>query len=466
MSRVRIQTTVVAATLAVFVVTTAAQTPVVAPKNKYSPADDVKLGREAAQQIEQEVPVMRDDRVNSYLNGIGRRLVESIPAEFRHPEFRYTFTGVNLREINAFALPGGPMYINRGMIEKARNEGEVAGVMAHEISHVALRHGTAQQTKATPYAIGQIGTQILGAILGGKTGAAIGQIGPGLIGTYFLKFSREYERQSDTLGSRIMAAAGYDPRDMANVFKTIQQTSGPGAPEFMSSHPDPGNRYEAINREAQALKVPANPRRVTAEFQTVQSHLRSLSPAPSAEDVARNKDAGRPTTTGTSGTGARPTGNVARPDSRYTTYNEGNLFRVSVPSNWRELGGSSSVTCAPDGAYGDNVFTHGTQIGVSRNENHDLQTATNELLQGLRQSNPRLSAPGSYQRGSIGGRTALRAQLSNVSDATGGQEVIDLYTALLSDGSLFWVIGVAPREEFNIYSPVFRKVVSSIQLTK
>jgi hypothetical protein len=464
MSRVRMKTTVVAATLAVFVVTTAAQTPVVAPKNKYSPADDVKLGREAAQQIEQEVPVMRDDRVNSYLNGIGRRLAESIPAEFRHPEFRYTFTGVNLREINAFALPGGPMYINRGMIEKARNEGEVAGVMAHELSHVALRHGTAQQTKATPYAIGQIGTQILGAILGGKTGAAIGQIGPGLIGTYFLKFSREYERQSDILGSRIMAAAGYDPRDMANVFKTIQQEGGSGAPEFMSSHPDPGNRYEAINREAQALKVPANPRRVTAEFQTVQSHLRSLSPAPSAEEVARNKDAGRPT--GTSGTGARPTGNVARPDSRYTTYNEGNLFRVSVPSNWRELGGSSSVTFAPDGAYGDNVFTHGTQIGVSRNENHDLQTATEELLQGLRQSNPRLSRSSDYQRGSIGGRTALRAQLSNVSDATGGQEVIDLYTALLSDGSLFWVIGVAPREEFSVYSPVFRKVVSSIQLSK
>jgi hypothetical protein len=464
MSRARMKTSLVAATLAVFVVTTAAQTPVVVPKNKYSPADDVKLGQEAAQQIEQEVPVMRDDRVNSYLNGIGRRLVESIPAEFRHPEFRYTFTGVNLREINAFALPGGPMYINRGMIEKARNEGEVAGVMAHELSHVALRHGTAQQTKATPYAIGQIGTQILGAILGGKTGAAIGQIGPGLIGTYFLKFSREYEKQSDILGSRIMAAAGYDPRDMANVFKTIQQESGPGAPQWMSDHPDPGNRYNYINQEAQALRVTSNPRRVTPEFQNAQGYLRSLPPALSAEQVAKNKDAGRPT--GTSGTGARPTGNVAPPDSRYTTYNEGNLFRVSVPSNWREIASNNSVTFAPEGAYGDSIFTHGAQLGVSRNENHDLQTATDELLQGLRQSNPRLSAPGNYQRGTIGGKQALHAALSNVSDATGGQEVVDLYTTLLSDGSLFYVIGVSPRQEFNAYSPVFRKVVSSIQLAK
>ena len=129
-----------------------AQTQVTAPKNKYSPADDVKLGQEAAQQVEKELPVMRDDQVNGYLNAIGRRLAESIPSEFRHSEFRYTFTGVNLKEINAFALPGGPMFIQRGMIEKAHNEGEVAGVMAHELSHVALRHGTAQQTKATPYA--------------------------------------------------------------------------------------------------------------------------------------------------------------------------------------------------------------------------------------------------------------------------------------------------------------------------
>ena len=464
MSRVRMKTSLIAVALSAFVVTTAAQTQVVAPKNKYSPADDVKLGREAAQEVEKEVPLMRDDQVNGYLNAIGARLVESIPSEFRHPEFRYTFTGVNLREINAFALPGGPMYINRGMIEKAHNEGEVAGVMAHEMSHVALRHGTAQQTKATPYAVGQIGTQILGAILGGKAGAAIGQIGPGLIGTYFLKFSREYEKQADILGSRIMAGAGYDPRDMANVFKTIQAEGGSGAPQWMSDHPDPGNRYTYINQEAQALRVTPNPRRVTAEFQGVQAHLRTLSPAPSAEEVARNKNAGIPT--GTSGGGARPTGNVARPDSRYTTYNEGNLFRVSVPSNWRELPSNNNVTFAPEGAYGSGIFTHGAEIGVSRNENHDLQTATNELIQGLRQSNPRLSSPGSYDRGSLGGRQALHTVLSNVSDATGGQEVIDMYTALLSDGSLFYVIGVAPREEFNAYSPVFRRVVGSIQLAK
>ena len=94
----------------------------------------------------------------------------NIPAEFQHPEFRYTFDVVNVSDINAFALPGGPMFINRGMIEAAKNEGEVAGVLAHEISHVALRHGTAQAGKATPYQVGSILGQIAGAIIGGIAG--------------------------------------------------------------------------------------------------------------------------------------------------------------------------------------------------------------------------------------------------------------------------------------------------------
>lgn len=471
MFRARVKSTLIAASLAAFVVTTAAQTPVAMPKkNKYSPADDVKLGQEAAQQVEQELPVMRDERVNGYLRGIGRRLAESIPPEFRQPAFRYTFTGINLKEINAFALPGGPMYINRGMIERARSEGEVAGVMAHELSHVVLRHGTAQQTKSTPFAIGQIAGQIAGAIIGGNKGAIIAQGSQFGLGTLFMKYSRAYEKDADILGSRIMAEAGYDPRDMANLFRTIEKDSGPGGPQWMSDHPNPGNRVAYINKEAEMLRVQPNPRRVTAEFQSVQGHLRSLPPAPSAEEVARNKNAGRGTGGGRESGRPPSTGNIPRPDSRYTTYNEGNLFKVSVPSNWQELANNNTVTFAPEGAYGsidgNSVFTHGVEIGVSRNEGHDLQTATNELIQALRQSNPRLSNSGNFERGSIGGRQGVHTVLSNVSDATGGQEVIDMYTALLGDGSLFYVIGVAPREEFNGYGPVFRNVVRSIQLAK
>ena len=148
------------------------QTQIKYHSNKYKIADDVKVGRQAAQEVEQQMPVLNDSYATGYVSRVGQRLVSSIPSEFQHPEFIYYFKIINARDINAFALPGGPMYVNRGMIEAARNEGEMAGVMAHELSHVALRHGTAQASKAQKYGLlaGILG--IGGAILGGPAGAA------------------------------------------------------------------------------------------------------------------------------------------------------------------------------------------------------------------------------------------------------------------------------------------------------
>jgi len=173
------------------------QTKIVAPENKYKVQEDVEAGREAAREVEKQLPILSDDGVDSYVERIGQRLAQSIPAEFQHREFRYEFDVVNVSDLNAFALPGGPMYINRGMLQAAKNEGEVAGVLAHEISHVALRHGTAQAGKATPYQVGSILGQIAGAIIGGVAGQAI-SIGSQVIpGTVFMKYGREYERQAD-----------------------------------------------------------------------------------------------------------------------------------------------------------------------------------------------------------------------------------------------------------------------------
>ena len=116
MNRARPTLTAAATAVLAGFVTLTAQTKITAPPNKYSPADDVKLGQEAAQQVRQQMPIMHDDAVNGYLEDIGDKLVAAIPEEFRHQEFHYTFTGVNLKEINAFALPGGPMFVNRGMM--------------------------------------------------------------------------------------------------------------------------------------------------------------------------------------------------------------------------------------------------------------------------------------------------------------------------------------------------------------
>src|SRR5437879_2280643 len=165
-----------------------AQTQISYHSNKYKPSDDVKVGRQAAAEAEQQFPLLRDSQVQSYVESVGQRLVAAIPPEFQHPEFHYYFRVLNASDINAFALPGGPMYVNRGMIQAASNEGEMAGVMAHELSHVALRHGTAQATKAQKYGIlaGILG--VGGAILGGPAGSVLGQGGQLAVGAYFLKF--------------------------------------------------------------------------------------------------------------------------------------------------------------------------------------------------------------------------------------------------------------------------------------
>ena len=446
-----------------------AQTNITAPPNKYTPADDVKMGSDAAREVEQQLPLMRDSQVETYVRNLGARLVESIPPEFQHPEFRYSFKVVNVRDINAFALPGGPMYVNRGMIEAASTEGEVVGVMAHEMSHVMLRHGTAQATKATPYEVGSIAGQILGAIIGGGLGQVVSAGSQFGFGTAFLRFSREYERQADILGSHLMARAGYDPRDMANMFKTIEKTSGNGGPQFLSDHPNPSNRYQYINDEARMLNV-SNAIHDSRAFSNVKAYLRSLPPAPTTEQVQRsgNRRSTSSRNPGNGYPGNNQIGRVDPPSARFQTYDEGGLFRISVPANWQELPDNTVVTFAPDGGYGNyqgqSVFTHGLEIGVDRNETHDLRAATDELINSLSQSNPRLRGRASYNSISVAGRNGLHTVLSNVSDATGRPEQIELFTTQLNDGSLFYAIGVAPSDEFGTYQRVFNQAVRSIQL--
>jgi predicted Zn-dependent protease len=151
--------------------------------------------------------------------------------------------------------------------------------MAHELSHVVLRHGTLQAAKAQKFQLGAIAGQVLGSIVGGRTGQVIAQGSQFGLGTYFLKYSREYEREADLLGAQIMARAGYDPRQMANMFRTIQRQGGGNGPEWLSDHPDPGNRYTAINREAASLRVNGSADTGPA-FETVRTRLAQMPPAP------------------------------------------------------------------------------------------------------------------------------------------------------------------------------------------
>jgi predicted Zn-dependent protease len=442
-----------------------AQTQIKFHSNKYSVQDDIKLGRQAAQEAEQQMPLMRDSQVESYVARVGQRLVNAIPSEFQHPEFRYTFKVVNARDINAFALPGGPMYVNRGMIEAARSEGEMAGVMAHEISHVALRHGTAQATKGQKYGVLAGIAGIAGTILTGNEG--VGQLAAAPFGVYLLKFSREYETEADVLGAQIMARAGYDPRDLANMFQTIQKQGGGGG-GFLSDHPSPSDRNARINREAQMLRIEGGGQRDSREFAAIQQRLRGYGSAQSMQEIARSGQrypAGE--NTGNVPNNA-PNGRVEYPSTRlqnYSIFNGG--VQVSVPSNWRQINEGNSVWFVPEGAYGSYngqaVYTHGTSFGVAQTNSRNLQQGTQELINGLAQGNSSLRMNGGSQRTTMDGRNALLSTLSNVNEATGRPENVRLITTQLSNGQLFYMVAVAPQGERN-FEGAFNNVYRSIRI--
>src|SRR5712691_6777117 len=305
------------------------QTKISYHSNKYKPTDDVKVGRQAAAEAEQQLPILNDAQTTNYVSRIGMRLVSAIPPEFQHPEFQYYFKVVNASDINAFALPGGPMYVNRGMIQAARNEGEMAGVMAHELSHVALRHGTAQASKAQKYAVGAGVAGILGTILGGP---AVGQLAQLPIGAYFLKYSREYETEADLLGARIMANAGYDPRDLARMFQKIEAQGGGGG-GFLSDHPSPANRYARINQEAQYLPV-RNRVRDNRDFRSIKERLRRYPRAQTMAEIQRsggrypNQGNNYPDQNGNNYPSNPPRGRVEYPSSRLRTYSEFGVVQV------------------------------------------------------------------------------------------------------------------------------------------
>src|SRR5687767_2359060 len=323
-----------------------AQTVVKLPKNRYTPEQDVKLGREAAAEVRQQYQIIKDERIATYLSGLGDRLVAAAPPELKHPAYQYSFTPVNVKEINAFALPGGPMFVNRGMFDAAAEEGEVVGVMAHELSHVLLRHGTANLSKTqNPWLqIGQLAGAIGGGIVGGAAGSAIAQGSQMGLGAVLLRYSRDFEKQADLLGSQIMARAGYDPRALAHMFESIEKESKSGGdtPQWMSSHPKPGNRTAYINKEATQLTIASAAD--ASGFATIKGTFASLPPATSMAELAKGggkSGGGEALSIGTPG---QP---VPRPSTQYRAITGGKVFEASVPDDWTSVPSKTSIRVVP-----------------------------------------------------------------------------------------------------------------------
>lgn len=444
--------------------TVVAQTKVTPPKNKYTVEQDVQIGREASAEVRQQYPIITDDQVEGYLERLGERLVAAAPADLNKPQFDYSFTPVNLKDINAFALPGGPMFVNRGMIEAASGEGEVAGVMAHELAHVLLRHGTANATKAQGFQLGALAGAIAGAVIGGGWGEVISQGSQFGLGTWLMKYSRDYEKQADLLGAQIMARAGYDPRELARMFETIEKQGGGSPPQWLSSHPNPGNRTQYITKEAQQLSI--GPRPSNNGFSQVRSRLASLGPARTMADVERNAPR--------SGEGNRAPASVGRigepvpaPARQYRTVDGGKLFRVSIPTNWTPLATESSIKYVPLNGYGEAngqaTMTHGVEMGVARASSRDLRQATDALIEGFVRGNQGMRVVGAQRSVLLSGRPAILTPLEGRS-VLGGSELVDVYTTLLADGNLFYHLSVAPDREIDVYTAAFDRVARSIRL--
>jgi peptidase M48-like protein len=435
-----------------------AQTQIKLPKNNYSPQQDVELGRKAAQEARKEYPVINDEIISSYLTKLGDRLVAVAPPELNQAVYEYSFTPLNVKEINAFALPGGPMFVNRGMFDAAAEEGEVVGVMAHELSHVLLRHGTANMTKANnPWLqLGQIAGVVGGAMVGGAAGSAIAQGSQVGLGSILLRYSRDFEKQADLLGAQIMARAGYDPRSLAHMFETIEkQSKGGSGPQWMSSHPNPGNRTVYINQEAQKLTLgePAD----TSGFAGIKKAFATL-PSPGKKGAMGDS-------TESVGTPGEP---VPPPSSNYRTVGGGGIFQASLPSNWASVGSDDSIKFVPENGYGplngETVFTHGVEFGVTKASSRDLRTATKAFIDSVSQSNPKMRVSGEQQNVSLSQRAGLSTPLSNASPL-GGEEWVTLYTTFLANGNLFYYVTVVPAKDAKAYEVPFGRIVSTLKLT-
>ena len=217
--------------------------------NLFSKEQDVQLGQESAAQVRKQMTIVNDPFLKNYVTQLGKRLAAS--QEAQASGFPFTFEVVADPSINAFALPGGPMFINTGLLKAVDNEAQLAGVMGHEMSHVILRHGTNQASKQNLIQLpALLGSQMTGSSMMGQ----LAQLGIGLgANSVLLKFSRTAESQADITGAHLMAEAGYDPMQMAAFFEKLSAEGGQNAPQFLSDHPNPENRNRAIQEEVQRM---------------------------------------------------------------------------------------------------------------------------------------------------------------------------------------------------------------------
>ena len=250
--------------------------------NFYSIEKEIALGKQLAAEVERNAKIVDDPVIAEYINRVGQNLVRNSDA--RVP---FTIKVIDSDEINAFALPGGYFYVNSGLVKLAGGEAELAGVMAHEIAHVAARHGTKQATKGQ---ITNLATIPL-IFLGGWTGYGIRQAAGLAIPLTFLKFSRNFEREADFLGVQYLYKTGYDPASMIQFFERLKaqkkkKTSKSRIAKVFKTHPLTEDRIKRIQKVIDELLPDRTEYAVnTSEFDTVKAHLTQLQAGPRRKEL-------------------------------------------------------------------------------------------------------------------------------------------------------------------------------------
>lgn len=452
----RLLALVITLPLALYPAKTPRQVEVKVQKTSLTRDQEIQLGKEAAAQVEREMEIVRNPEIEAWLNQIGQRLARTPEAN----AYPYYFKLLNDESINAFALPGGPMYVHTGLLKAAESEGEVAGVLGHEMSHVALRHAAAQigkqQTWGTLFGV-------LGAAVGGSEDhcGVLCQIA-GIGGSSVLmRFSRGYERDADLNGARMIAAAGYDPMELPRFFEKLQEQLGKaGEPKglslWLSSHPATGSRIKYVSEDVRFYphrEYTAN----TGRFPRIKQLVAALPPPkPKPAFLILSKK------------GAEPRQNIPAGFKDY----QANGFAIDLPEAWlvgqAQAGGSLYMIPRGGVARGRNgvELINGAMLDYyipkAGAAAVHLDDATAEFVKSLVKEDPNLRA-GESIKTEVGGKPARRVMLNGkTSAAQEPDQLVYLYTVAREAG--LWYIAMASQpSRLDEMDPIFREMLRSIQ---
>jgi Zn-dependent protease with chaperone function len=450
-----------------------------------------QLGLQAMGEVYKQMPVLPDSSPETqYIQHLGRKLAGVIPADRSWP---YQFHVIPATDINAFALPGGPIFVNIGTITAADNEAQLAGVLAHEMSHVYMQHSAKQAPKATT---AQIIAGLAGAVLPQSGLGNLGRMGIQIgAGTMLMKYSRGDEAQADSVGAIIMYRAGYNPQAMADFFETLQKKYGGGGPQFLSDHPNPGNRTASVQREIQnwprknyvsnspefastkqdAAHVKAYSAQEIAngaKAGTWEQQNRKNNVVPASGSTSSNQGSGAGSGSGSgSGTGEEAT-DVAfkqiKPSGNFAQH-EGQGYTVSYPDNWKVNGDQNTTIIAPPSGASDTGIAYGVVLGTRpESGGSSLDDATRQLAEGLAQDNPGMKVSGEPKNIDVNGMQGRSLELLGNSPLQLNGKPLperDLLVAVpRAQGGLVYLVFISPDRDYNQLHPTYQKMLDSLQL--